>query len=130
MENNPEFAVNLQEVVANFYHYLFENTELWTGNRKEDVVENINGFIYKQFNNILNHSMDFFLAMIAQSQNKTLNQYCDEIIQELRKRAQVHFPIDHAFSTGAVTQPSYSFISVPSNSPQLLQAAKMWRLPR
>ncbi|HIV24032.1 MAG TPA: hypothetical protein IAC80_08875 [Candidatus Merdiplasma excrementigallinarum] len=124
MENNPEFAVNLQEVVANFYHYLFENTELWTGNRKEDVVENINGFIYKQFNNILNHSMDFFLAMIAQSQNKTLNQYCDEIIQELRKRAQVHFPIDHAFSTGAVTQPSYSFISVPSNSPQLLQAAK------
>ncbi|MDY3250510.1 MAG: tubulin-like doman-containing protein [Candidatus Choladocola sp.] len=124
MQNIPEFAVNLQEVVASFYHYLFENTELWVGDRKEDVVENINGFIYRQFENILDHSMDFFLAIIAESQNMTLQQYCEEIIHTLKKKAEVRFPIDHAFTAGAVTQPGYSFISVPSNSPQLFAAAR------
>lgn len=123
MQTNPEFSVNLQEVVQNFYTYLFENTELWTGERRADVVENINGFIYRQFNKILDHSMDFFLAIIADSQNCTIQAYCDDIITTLTSKAEVRFPIDHAFTAGAVVQPSYSFISVPNNSPQLYNAA-------
>lgn len=119
----PEFAVNLQDVISEFYLYLFDNTELWTGDRKEDVVENINGFIYRQFKNILDHSMDFFLEIIAQSNGKTLTDYCTDIITTLRNRAEVRFPISSSIASGA-QRPGYSFISVPDNSPNLYTAAR------
>lgn len=119
----PEFAVDLQQVITAFYHYLFDNTELWSGDRKGDVIENINGFIYRQFQNILDHSMDFFLQMIAESNGMTLGDYCNNIIAQLRSRAEVRFPIGTAIATGT-SRPGYSFISVPDNSPRLFAAAQ------
>ncbi|MCD8105069.1 MAG: tubulin-like doman-containing protein [Lachnospiraceae bacterium] len=123
MENNQQFNVNLQEVVRAFYLYLFENVDKWKDENK-DAVEDLNTFIYKQFNTVLNNSMDFFLEIIAESQGKTLTQYCTDIIMELTRKAEVRYPIDSAFASSAVQQPSYSFISIPDNSPVLLKAAK------
>lgn len=123
IDTNPEFRVDMQEIIADFYHYLFENTELWAGDRN-DVVENINGFIYRKFNKILDHSMDFFMTLIADSEGKTLTRYCDDIINKLRTKAEVRFPVDNVFANAAVPRPGYSFISVPGNSPQLFSAAQ------
>ncbi|MCD7820456.1 MAG: tubulin-like doman-containing protein, partial [Lachnospiraceae bacterium] len=123
MNQNPQFSVNLREVVQNFYKYLFENIDKWQ-DENQDAVEDLNTFIYRQFNTILDNSMDFFLEIIAQSQGKTLNEYCTDIIAELTRQSDVRYPIDSAFVASAVTQPGYSFISIPNNSPHLMEAAR------
>ena len=123
MNQRPEFSVNLRTVVQEFYSYLFDNIDVWK-DENSDGLENINSFIYQKFDVILNNSMDFFLEIIAQSEGKTLDQYCEAIINELAKKAEVRYPIEGAFATGAVTQPGYSFISIPNNSPKLMAAAK------
>ena len=120
---DPEFSVNMVQIVSNFYQHLLENTEKWRG-ENYDVVEDINSFIYRQFMNVLDNSMEFFLDIIASSEEKTLRQYCDDIIDSLIKNAEVHFPIDKAFAVQAVEPPKYSFVSVPSNCPTLLAAVK------
>lgn len=123
MEEMPEFSVNLQQIVRNFYVYLLDNCEKWRG-ENYDVVEEINTFIFRQFNNILDNSMEFFLEIIAQSSGKTLDQYCNEIINTLIEKAEVRYPIDQSFAVHAMQPPKYSFISVPSNCPTLLRCAR------
>lgn len=123
MNQRPEFSVNLRTVVQDFYSYLFNNIGVWK-DENQDAVENINSFIYKEFNVILDNSMDFFLEIIAQSEGKTLDEYCEALVSELTRRAEVRYPIESSFASGAVTQPGYSFISIPNNSPKLLAAAK------
>lgn len=123
MEQRPEFSVNLRTVVQDFYTYLFDNIDVWK-DENQDAVENINSFIYEKFNVILDNSMDFFLEIIAQSEGKTLDEYCEAIISELTQKAEVRYPLESSSATGAVTQPGYSFISIPNNSPKLLAAAQ------
>lgn len=122
MQENPRFSVNLREVVQEFYKFLFEHVESWK-DESCDRMEELNTFIYRQFSNILDNSMDFFLGVIAQSKGMTLTAYCEDIIGELMRKAEVRYPINNTFTTG-VTQPGYSFISIPSNSPELLEAAR------
>ena len=122
MENNPDFNVNLEDVVAHFYDYLLKNTDLWAGRASGDMVEEINDFIYNEFAAILDRSMEEFLGILAASSGYTsLEEYCKSIVHSLQQRSQVRFPIGGM--TGDVGQPTYSFVSIPRNCPTLREIA-------
>ena len=125
IDTNPAFAADMQQVILDFYRFLFENAELWTGDRN-NVVEHINEFIYLEFRNILGHSTDFFLAMTAEAKGMTLDGYCDAIVSELCAKAEIHFPIDETAvcAKAAVPYPEYFFISIPDDSPRLYEAVE------
>ncbi len=123
MGRNDELYVDLHGFINQFYTYLFENSDIWTGREKADVVESINLFISQAFDTVLNKSMDYYTNFIAMSQGKSLNQYCDEMFQKLDKRSNIMFPLAATYYT-TVSQPGYSLVSVPSNAPQIQTSAR------
>lgn len=123
MGKNGALYVDLHGFITKFYSYLFDNSDIWTGREKVDVVESINQFISAAFNTVLNKSMDYYVNFIAVSQGKSLNQYCDDLFKKLDSRSNIMFPVAATYYT-AVAQPGYSVVSVPSNAPQVQASAK------
>ncbi|MCD8104502.1 MAG: tubulin-like doman-containing protein [Lachnospiraceae bacterium] len=122
-QSDSELNVNFPAVVQDFYQYLFANVGKWM-DENQDALEDLNAFLCRQFSAVLAQNMDFFLEMIAESQGKTVSQFCDEILTELIKKAEVRYPIDSCYASGMIEQPGYSFICIPDNSPHLLTAAR------
>lgn len=123
MSVDDNLNVDLDSFIRGFYQYLFDNADIWSGERKEDMVQSLNQFISEAFANILNKSMDYYLNFYAVSQGKTLASYCDEIVDKLHSRANIMFPTSNSFAV-PVPQPGYSFASIPNNSPQMIKCMK------
>ncbi|MCI8886597.1 MAG: hypothetical protein HFG70_00775 [Hungatella sp.] len=123
MGKNDDLYVDLHSFITQFYTYLFNNSDIWTGREKVDVVESINQFISEAFEAVLDKSMDYYTNFIAMSQGKSLNQYCDDLFKKLDRRSNIMFPVAATYYT-TVSQPGYSLVSVPSNAPQIQSSAK------
>lgn len=123
MSVDDNLNVDLDSFIRGFYQYLFDNADIWSGERKEDMVQSLNRFISQAFANILNKSMDYYLDFYAVSQGKTLSSYCDEIVNKLYSRANIMFPTSNSFAV-PVPQPGYSFASIPNNAQQVIQCMK------
>lgn len=123
MSVDDNLNVDLDSFIREFYQYLFDNADIWSGERKEDMVQSLNRFISQAFANILNKSMDYYLNFYAVSQGKTLTSYCDEIVNKLYSRANIMFPTSNSFAV-PVPQPGYSFASIPNNAQQVIQCMK------
>lgn len=123
MSVDDNLNVDLDSFIRGFYQYLFDNADIWSGERKEDVVQSLNRFISEAFANILNKSMDYYLEFYAVSQGKNLASYCEEIVNKLYSRANIMFPTSNSFAV-PVPQPGYSFASIPNNAQQVIKCMK------
>lgn len=123
MNKNDELYVDLHAFVTSFYTYLFENTDIWVGRERADVVESINRFISQSFENVLNKSMDYYVEFIARSEGKGLNEYIDDVFTKLEDNANIMFPIGGNYHE-IVEQPRYSYISVPDNASEIRRGAQ------
>ena len=120
--NNPDFSVDLENVVEHFYDYLLKNTDLWAGRAGGDVVGEINDFFCNEFAALVDHSMEEFLGILAETSGfNSLEDYCRSIIHHLMQRSAVRFPIDG--TPDMLSQPTYSFVSIPCNCPTLRRIA-------
>lgn len=124
MGKNDELYVDLHGFITQFYTYLFENKDIWTGKEKADIVETINQFISSAFETVLDKSMDYYIDFIAKCNGKSLQQYCDDLFRELDKRSNIMFPVSSAYYT-TVAQPGYSIVSVPNNAATIRERAKL-----
>lgn len=123
MGRNDELNVDLHSFVIKFYSFLFSNSDIWTGREKADVVEKINLFISKEFRNVLEKSMDYYVEFIAKSQGKSSEKYSNEILKTLTQKANIMFPVRGTYHSN-IPQPGYSYLSVPNNAPAIVKGAR------
>lgn len=123
MNKNDDLYVDLHAFITSFYTYLFENTDIWVGKERADVVERINTFISQSFENLLDKSMDYYVQFIALSEGKSLTVYIDGIFKKLENNANIMFPVGGNYHT-VVQHPRYSYISVPDNAAAIKNGAQ------
>lgn len=123
MSKNDDLYIDLHAFVTQFYSYLFENVDIWNGKEKADVIERINTFISKAFENVLNKSMDYYIDFIAKSHGISAAQFSQDVYKKLRDRSTIKFPTRATYST-TVEHPAYSYVSVPINASEIRNTVK------
>ena len=123
MGKNDDLYINLHAFVTEFYTYMFENIDIWNGKEKADVIEKINYFISKSFDNVLNKSMDYYIDFIAKSYGMTAADFSRDIYTKLKSRSNIKFPLRATYHT-TVANPGYSYVSVPVNATEIRKTVK------
>jgi hypothetical protein len=123
MGKNDDLYVNLHAFVTEFYTYLFENSDIWNGKEKADIIENLNYFISKSFDNVLNKSMDYYIDFIAKSYGQTAKDFSQDIFSKLLSRSNIKFPMRATYNT-TIDNPGYSYVSVPINATEIKKVIK------
>ena len=115
MKSDDDLNVDLRVFITDFYTYLYNNAEIWSGKERADLVERLNYFISNAFDKVLNKSMDYYIDFIANALGSTVPEYSHKICRDLLERSNIKFPMCATYKP-VVENPWYSFVSVPINA--------------
>ncbi|MCR5322052.1 MAG: tubulin-like doman-containing protein [Lachnospiraceae bacterium] len=124
-ESDSDLHVDLHAFIKEFYKYLFENADIWNGSKKADIVRNINYFISKAFEKVLNKSMDYYIEFIANANGMTATAYSQKICKDLVKKSEIKYPVSATYNP-TINNPNFSFVSVPKNAELMKNEIKQY----
>jgi len=122
-DNDPSLAIDYKASLKRLLKDMLVGSG-WMPGPDNRIVDNLNKFITGQFQNVMHKSLDYYCVMLAKNKGVPADQYVQEKISILHETAKVMFPMNHIPSGLHIKFPPYTYLSVPTNAPQIRSVVK------
>lgn len=113
---------NVQDLIRDFTTELLDKSSNWIKDSEIDVVGSISEFMTDQFGDLITKSMEEFL-LIKYGRDESIENIMERIIAKRLNEEAV--PVFHlSNSSGSFHFPSYGFVSVPVQAPNIYKGIK------
>ncbi len=113
---------SVDELIRGFTSELLDRSHQWVREQEVDIIDSISDFLTEQFGDLITKSMEDFLV-IKYGQEETIEKVIEGLIApRLNADALEVFHLNN--SAGNFHFPSWGFVSVPSNAPNIYKGIK------
>ena len=126
-DNDPSMVIDYKASLKRLLKDMLTKAS-WMPGPDNRIVENLNSFVTNQFQNVMHKSLDYYLTALAKSNNAASDQYINDKINSLHSQAKVMFPMNHIPSGLHIEFPPYTYLSVPTNAPQIRSVVRDMRV--
>ncbi|URJ62386.1 tubulin-like doman-containing protein [Paenibacillus polymyxa] len=116
---------NGDDLIRDFAQELLENSDQWVKDQDMDIISSISNFLTDKFGDLITRSMEDFLVM-KYGQDEAIEKFVERYIAS--KLDEEAVPVFHlSNSSGNLYFPSWGFVSVPVQSPNILKGVRNYQ---